>query len=73
MNQELINVQGLTKTYGTKPALDHMDLTVGRGRIVGLLGPNGSGKTTFIKLLCGLLHPTSGTLLIDGHSPGVET
>lgn len=73
MNQELINVQGLTKTYGTKPALDHMDLTVGRGRIVGLLGPNGSGKTTFIKLLCGLLHPTSGTLLIDGHYPGVET
>lgn len=73
MNQELINVQGLTKTYGAKPALDHMDLTVGRGRIVGLLGPNGSGKTTFIKLLCGLLHPTSGTLQIDGHSPGVET
>lgn len=73
MNQELITVQGLTKTYGAKPALDHMDLTVGRGRIVGLLGPNGSGKTTFIKLLCGLLHPTSGTLQIDGHSPGVET
>lgn len=73
MNQELITVQGLTKTYGAKPALDHMDLTVGRGRIVGLLGPNGSGKTTFIKLLCGLLHPTSGTLQIDGLSPGVET
>ncbi|WP_394527073.1 ABC transporter ATP-binding protein [Lacrimispora sp. JR3] len=73
MNQELINVQGLTKTFGAKPALDHMDLSVGRGRIVGLLGPNGSGKTTFIKLLCGLLHPTSGTLQIDGHSPGVET
>lgn len=73
MNQELITANGLTKSYGTKLALDHMDLTVGRGRIVGLLGPNGSGKTTFIKLLCGLLHPTSGTLEINGNGPGVET
>lgn len=73
MNQELITTHGLTKIYGTKPALDHIDLTVGHGRIVGLLGPNGSGKTTFIKLLCGLLHPTSGTLQVDGHEPGVET
>ncbi|MFT4005979.1 MAG: ABC transporter ATP-binding protein [Lacrimispora sp.] len=73
MNQELITAQGLTKNYGTKPALDHIDLTVGRGRIVGLLGPNGSGKTTFIKLLCGLLQPTSGTLEINGIAPGVET
>ncbi len=73
MNQELITARGLTKSYGTKPALDHIDLTVGRGRIVGLLGPNGSGKTTFIKLLCGLLQPTSGTLGINGNTPGVET
>ncbi|MEY8356997.1 ABC transporter ATP-binding protein [Lachnospiraceae bacterium 54-53] len=73
MNQELITTQGLTKIYGAKPALDHIDLTVGHGRIVGLLGPNGSGKTTFIKLLCGLLHPTSGTLQVNGHAPGVET
>jgi ABC-2 type transport system ATP-binding protein len=73
MNQELITAHGLTKLYGGKPALDHIDLTVGRGRIVGLLGPNGSGKTTFIKLLCGLLQPTSGTLLVNGNAPGVET
>ncbi|WP_312446830.1 ABC transporter ATP-binding protein [Lacrimispora sp.] len=73
MNQELITAHGLTKIYGTKPALDHIDLTVGRGRIVGLLGPNGSGKTTFIKLLCGLLQPTSGTLEVNGNAPGVET
>lgn len=73
MNQELITARGLTKNYGTKPALDHIDLTVGRGRIVGLLGPNGSGKTTFIKLLCGLLQPTSGTLEVNGNAPGVET
>ncbi|PJJ26620.1 ABC transporter ATP-binding protein [Lacrimispora celerecrescens] len=73
MNQELITARGLTKNYGTKPALDHIDLTVGRGRIVGLLGPNGSGKTTFIKLLCGLLQPTSGTLEVNSNAPGVET
>nr|WP_035317583.1 ABC transporter ATP-binding protein [Clostridium sp. 12(A)] len=73
MNQELITANSLTKSYGTKIALDHIDLSVGHGRIVGLLGPNGSGKTTFIKLLCGLLHPTSGTLKIEGLAPGVET
>lgn len=73
MNQELITARGLTKNYGSKSALDHIDLTVGRGRIVGLLGPNGSGKTTFIKLLCGLLQPTSGTLEVNGNTPGVET
>lgn len=73
MNQELITARGLTKLYGTKPALDHIDLAVGRGRIIGLLGPNGSGKTTFIKLLCGLLQPTSGILEVNGNGPGVET
>lgn len=73
MNQELITANSLTKSYGTKIALDHIDLSVGHGRIVGLLGPNGSGKTTFIKLLCGLLHPTSGTLKIEGLAPGIET
>ncbi|MDR1550357.1 MAG: ABC transporter ATP-binding protein [Hungatella sp.] len=73
MNQELITARGLTKIYSSRPALDHIDLTVGRGRIVGLLGPNGSGKTTFIKLLCGLLQPTSGTLEVNGNAPGVET
>lgn len=73
MNQELITAHSLTKSYGTKTAIDHIDLSVGHGRIIGLLGPNGSGKTTFIKLLCGLLHPSSGELRIEGHSPGVES
>lgn len=73
MNEQLIVARGLTKVYGVKPALDHIDLTIGSGRIVGLLGPNGSGKTTFIKLLCGLIQPTLGMLQIDGHMPGVHS
>ncbi|MDR3766524.1 MAG: ABC transporter ATP-binding protein [Butyricicoccus sp.] len=73
MNDSLIIARGLTKTYSAVPALDHIDLTIGSGRIVGLLGPNGSGKTTFIKLLCGLLQPTAGILTIDGQAPGIHT
>ena len=69
----LIRVQGLSKSYGAKRALDHIDLNIGRGKIVGLLGPNGSGKTTFIKLLNGLLRPNEGILLVNGYAPGVET
>lgn len=73
MDEKLIRLHGLTKLYGGTRALDGVDLELGRGKIVGLLGPNGSGKTTMIKLLCGLLRPTSGTLLIDGQMPGPYT
>jgi ABC-2 type transport system ATP-binding protein len=69
MEDKLIVCQDLTKRYGLMPALDHVNLTVGRGRIVGLLGPNGSGKTTWIKILCGLIQPSEGTVTIDGHRP----
>lgn len=47
-------------------ALDSLDLEVVRGQILGLLGPNGSGKTTSVNLLCGLLRPTSGTVVCEG-------
>ena len=60
----------LTKKYGSITALDHVNLTLDAGRIVGLLGPNGSGKTTMIKIACRLLQPTSGELLINGQRPG---
>lgn len=50
-----------------------MNLSLERGQIIGLLGPNGSGKTTFIKLINDLLTPTSGQILIDGKLPGVDT
>ena len=69
MKQPLIVCEDLTKRYGIKPALDRIDLALGRGRIIGLLGPNGSGKTTWIKILCGLLQPSSGSVRIDGHKP----
>ena len=55
-----IDVEGLTKRFGDKVAVDHFSLRVERGRIVGFLGPNGSGKTTTIRMLCGLLTPDDG-------------
>ena len=61
-NNELVICQGLTKNYGKKTALNNLNLTLGRGQFIGLLGPNGSGKTTTIKLLNGLLQPTSGSV-----------
>jgi ABC-2 type transport system ATP-binding protein len=56
-----IEARGLTKRYGGRAVVDRIDLTVPRGRIVGFLGPNGSGKTTTIRMLCGLLTPDEGT------------
>lgn len=69
----LLECKQLSKSYGALRALDSVDLTIESGRIVGLLGPNGSGKSTLIKIANGLLTPTSGTLTIDGMTPGVET
>lgn len=71
---EILRCEQLRKRYGGHvDALGGIDLTLESGKIVGLLGPNGSGKTTFIKILNGLLTPTSGTVLIDGNKPGVQT
>ncbi|MBV8379772.1 MAG: ABC transporter ATP-binding protein [Paucibacter sp.] len=55
-----VDVRGLTKRYGGRAVVDAIDLQVGQGRIVGFLGPNGSGKTTTIRMLCGLLTPDAG-------------
>ena len=69
----ILECRALAKRYGARNALAGINLTVHRGRIVGLLGPNGSGKTTMIKLASGLLTPTSGEIFIDGHKPDIET
>ena len=69
----MFECKGLTKKYGNKVALNHVDLSLESGRIVGLLGPNGSGKTTMLKLANGLLTPTDGGIFIDGKKPGIET
>lgn len=70
---ELVRCLNLSKSYGKKEALCGLDLTLESGKIIGLLGPNGSGKTTFIKILCGLLTQTKGEVLIDGNNVGPET
>ena len=69
----ILQCRNLSKKYGATEALKGIDLELEAGRIVGLLGPNGSGKTTFIKLANGLLKPSEGEILIDGNSPGKET
>ena len=70
----ILECYGLTKSYNKMyTALINLNLTLDRGQIIGLLGPNGSGKTTFIKLLNDVLVPTQGEIRINGMAPGVET
>ncbi len=70
----ILECYGLTKSYNKMyNALHNLNLTLDRGQIIGLLGPNGSGKTTFIKLLNDVLIPTQGEIRINGMTPGVET
>ena len=61
-----LEVQGLTKKFGDFTAVDHVTFTVQPGQVLGYLGPNGSGKTTTIRMLCGLMAPTEGTARIMG-------
>jgi ABC-2 type transport system ATP-binding protein len=58
--EPVIDVRGLTKSFGARKVVDHFDITVPKGAIYGFLGPNGSGKTTTIRMLCGLLTPDEG-------------
>jgi gliding motility-associated transport system ATP-binding protein len=63
----LIEVQGLTKSYGDVTAVDHISFNVNRGEILGFLGPNGAGKTTTMRMLTGYLPATSGTARVSGY------
>ena len=69
----LVTCKELTKAYGKMTALNRVSLEIESGHIIGLLGPNGSGKTTFIKLLNGLLTPTSGELYVKKLPVGIES
>jgi len=62
----LIELNEVTKKYGTKTAVDRLSLSIEAGELFAFLGPNGAGKTTTIKLMCGLLFPTSGTVKVGG-------
>lgn len=70
MPDAVLVADGLTKDYGDLVALDHLDLWVGGGEAVVLVGHNGSGKTTFIRMAAGLLEPSSGTLTVAGVAAG---
>src|SRR3989454_10362976 len=62
----MITVQGLTKVYGSRTALDAVSFEVPRGEIFGFVGPNGAGKTTTLRILAALLEPTAGRAFVDG-------
>ena len=67
MSAPAISVSGLTKAFGGRRVVDDVSLTVAKGEIAGFLGPNGSGKTTTIRLMCGLLHPDAGEGQVLGY------
>src|SRR2546428_3437230 len=70
-NTTVIETNGLTKRYGNGfLAVDSVEMSVRRGEVYGFLGPNGAGKTTTLRMLVGLIRPTSGTATIVGHAPG---
>ena len=69
----LVEFKNLSKNYGTKQALVDVNITFEKGKIYGLLGPNGSGKTTMIKIINDLLQPSGGEILVNGKEPGIES
>ncbi|AWI05256.1 ABC transporter ATP-binding protein [Clostridium drakei] len=73
MEDFILKANNIEKSYFNKKALSGINMEVKKGRIIGLLGPNGSGKTTFLKIAAGILRQSSGEIFIDGHKPGVYT
>ena len=69
----IVEFKNVYKSYGEKDILKGIDLNIPKGKIVGLLGPNGSGKTTIIKLINNLLQVDEGSIEINGMKPSVET
>jgi ABC-2 type transport system ATP-binding protein len=71
--ESIIETRGLTKRFGALTAVDHLDLTVAKGEIFGLVGPDGAGKTTTLRMLCGLMDPSEGSALVAGHDVARES
>ena len=67
MNAEAITVDNLSKSFAEIKAVDNLQFSVGQGEMFGIVGPDGAGKTTTIRMLCGILAPTSGTAIVLGH------
>ena len=66
MEEKIIDIQGLTKRFGTFTAVNNISFSVGKGEIFGFLGANGAGKSTAIRMLCGLSRPTAGSGTVAG-------
>lgn len=71
--QSVVHARGLRKEFGALVAVEGLDLDIARGEVFGLLGPNGSGKTTTIRMLCGLVVPTAGFAIVAGFDVGRES
>lgn len=71
--ESVVEFRDVYKSYSNKDVLKGVDLNIPKGKIIGLLGPNGSGKTTMIKLMNGLLQPDKGSIEIKGSKPSIET
>jgi ABC-2 type transport system ATP-binding protein len=73
MGDAIIQAQDLTRRFGELTAVDRLNLEVAPGEIFGLVGPDGAGKTTTLRLMCGLIDPDSGRTLVTGHDPSRES
>ena len=74
MTEHVLDLQGISRSFGAVHALEHVDLSLARGEVLGLMGDNGAGKSTLVKIIAGNFPPSTGTILLDGeevsfHSP----
>ncbi len=67
MSDSIISVRGLVRKFGALTAVDHVDFEIPKGEVFGLVGPDGAGKTTSLRLICGLMNPTEGSITVAGH------
>src|SRR5207248_9591839 len=69
----IIETHDLTRRFGTLTAVDHLNLSIAEGEIFGLVGPDGAGKTTTLRMLCGLMDPSEGSATVAGHDVARES